>query len=170
MKMATRGHVILINNCGMGKKDDCVRACLHVCVIHVACCSVTPALAVFSGVDVHEAEGDCTTEATTPTSFEPVGQSQTSTLELDESAHEEAAPSQEDVGPAAKDISATVDVGPQEETPCPADGGRSKTERDSEKGEESERDKHSGSRSVDQLLADWREDLEAFQQMERDEL
>uniref|UniRef100_A0A674NUG9 alpha-1,2-Mannosidase n=1 Tax=Takifugu rubripes TaxID=31033 RepID=A0A674NUG9_TAKRU len=65
---------------------------------------------------------------------------------------------------------ATVDVGPQEETPCPADGGRSKTERDSEKGEESERDKHSGSRSVDQLLADWREDLEAFQQMERDEL
>lgn len=147
-----------------------MRACLHVHVIHVACCSVTPTLAVFSGVDVHEAERDCTTEATTPTSFEPVGQSQTSMLELEESAHEEAAPSQEDVSPAAEDISAIVDVGPQEETPCPGDGGRSKTERDSDKGEVSEGDKHSGSRSVDQLLADWQEDLEAFQQMERDEL
>lgn len=147
-----------------------MRVCLHVCVIHVACCSVTPTLAVFSGVDVHEAEGGCTTEATTPTSFEPVGQSQTSTMELEESAHGEAAPSQEDVSPAAEDISAVMDVGPQEETPCPADGGRSKTERDSEKTEESASDKHSGSQSVDELLADWREDLEAFQQMERDEL
>lgn len=119
---------------------------------------------------MHVAEEDCTTEATTPTSFEPVGQSQTSTAELEELAHVEVTPSQEDISAASEDISAVVDISPQEEAPSPADGGQSKTERDSEKGEESESDTRSGSRSVDELLADWREDLEAFQQMEKDEL
>uniref|UniRef100_A0A671XAY2 alpha-1,2-Mannosidase n=1 Tax=Sparus aurata TaxID=8175 RepID=A0A671XAY2_SPAAU len=60
------------------------------------------------------AEEDCTTEATTPTSFEPVSQSQMK--------------------------------------------------------EEPEGDTDSSSQSVDELLADWREDLEAFKQMEKDEL
>ncbi|CAF95850.1 unnamed protein product, partial [Tetraodon nigroviridis] len=123
------------------------------------------------GVDVqHEAEEDCTTEATTPTSFDPVGQSQTSTLELEEMAPEEAAPSPEEVSLAAKDASTAVDVSPQKEGPRPADGGRSNAEKDSEKGEEPESDTRSGGQSVDELLADWREDLEAFQQMEKDEL
>lgn len=164
--MATRGHVIQINNGGMGGKDGCV----CVCVIHISCCSVTHNLALLSGVDVHEAEEDCTTEATTPTSFDPVSQSQTSTVELEELAHEEDAPSQEEVSPAAKDTSTVVDVSPQKEGSSPADGSQSKTEKDSEKGEESESDARSGSHSVDELLADWREDLEAFQQMEKDEL
>uniref|UniRef100_G3PFL3 alpha-1,2-Mannosidase n=1 Tax=Gasterosteus aculeatus aculeatus TaxID=481459 RepID=G3PFL3_GASAC len=43
-------------------------------------------------------------------------------------------------------------------------------ERDSEDREEPEGDTDSGSQQVDELLADWREDLEAFQQMEKDEL
>lgn len=145
--------------------------CVCVCVIHISCCSVTRHLVLFSGVDVqHEAEEDCTTEATTPTSFDPVGQSQTSTLELEEMAPEEAAPSPEEVSLAAKDASTAVDVSPQKEGPRPADGDRSNAEKDSEKGEESESDTRSGGQSVDELLADWREDLEAFQQMEKDEL
>lgn len=144
--------------------------CSRTCVIHIFCCSVTHNLVLLSGVDVHEAEEDCTTEATTPTSFDPVGQSQTSTVELEELAHEEDAPSQEEIGPEAKETSSVVDVSPQEEGPSPADGGRSKTEKDFEMGEESESDTRSGSHSVDELLADWREDLEAFQQMEKDEL
>uniref|UniRef100_A0A8D3BWY8 alpha-1,2-Mannosidase n=1 Tax=Scophthalmus maximus TaxID=52904 RepID=A0A8D3BWY8_SCOMX len=68
------------------------------------------------------AEEDCLTEATTPTSFEPTSQSQTSMVE------------------------------------------------DSDRREESEGDTDSSGQSVDELLADWREDLEAFQQMEKDEL
>uniref|UniRef100_A0A672IPI5 alpha-1,2-Mannosidase n=1 Tax=Salarias fasciatus TaxID=181472 RepID=A0A672IPI5_SALFA len=40
----------------------------------------------------------------------------------------------------------------------------------SPKREEPEGDTDSSSQSVDELLADWREDLEAFQQMEKDEL
>lgn len=156
------------SNCGMARKDDCVRA--FACLCHPCRLLLTQTLVVFSGVDVHVAEGDCTTEATTPTSFEPVGQSQASTAELEELAHVEVAPSLEDISAASEDISAVVDIRPQEEAPSPADGGQSKTERDPEKGEESERDTRSGSRSVDELLADWREDLEAFQQMEKDEL
>uniref|UniRef100_A0A668UNX7 alpha-1,2-Mannosidase n=1 Tax=Oreochromis aureus TaxID=47969 RepID=A0A668UNX7_OREAU len=82
--------------------------------------------------DVQETEEDCLTEATTPTSHEPIGQSQMSTLELGDSAPEEVSP-----------------------------------DRDSEKPEE---DTDSSSQSVDELLADWQEDLEAFKQMEKDEL
>lgn len=163
--MATRGHVIQIANGGMGGKDGCVCVCVLVSSTSLAV-SVTHNLALLSGVDVQEAEKDCTTEATTPTSFDPVGQSETSTMELEELAHEENAPCQEAVIPAAEDTSTVVDVSPQTEGLNPADGGQSKTE----KVEESESDTHSGSHSVDELLADWREDLEAFQQMEKDEL
>lgn len=134
------------------------------------CCSVTHILALLSGVDVHEVEEDCTTEATTPTSFEPVDQSLRTTAELEESARQDVAPSQGEVGPAAEDAGTVTDVSPQEEGPSPADGGGAETERDSEKGEESGSDTRPGGQSVDELLADWREDLEAFQQMERDEL
>lgn len=139
--------------------------CVCACVPHIS-----QNLALFPGVDVHEAEEDCTTEATTPTSFEPVDQSEASTAELEELPHEEDAPSQEEVGPAAKETGAVADAGPQEEGSRPADGARSKTEETSEKAEESESDARSGRQSVDELLADWREDLEAFQRMEKDEL
>ncbi|KAF0042253.1 hypothetical protein F2P81_005785 [Scophthalmus maximus] len=118
------------------------------------------------GVNVQEAEEDCLTEATTPTSFEPTSQSQTSMVELDESVSQEVAPSQEtshveEVSPPeveAAPAEVEVDVPPPEE------------ERDSDRREESEGDTDSSSQSVDELLADWREDLEAFQQMEKDEL
>lgn len=162
--MATRGHVIQITNCVRWEENACV------CVSMSPCCSVTHILALLSGVDVHEAEEDCTTEATTPTSFEPIDQSRGSTAEMEESPRQEVAPSQGEVGPAAEDAGTVTDASLQEEGPRPTDGERAETERDSEKGEESGSDTRPGSQSVDELLADWREDLEAFQQMERDEL
>lgn len=117
------------------------------------------------GVGVQEEE-DCQTEATTPTSFEPVSQSQMSTEELDQSAPEEVSPAQEEVSPAVEVIKEEEEkaVDPQAETAQP------KEERDSEKMEEPRGDTDSSSQSVDELLADWREDLEAFKQMEKDEL
>ncbi|XP_078478975.1 ER degradation-enhancing alpha-mannosidase-like protein 3 [Lampetra planeri] len=87
-------------------------------------------------VDVQEAE-DCTTEATTPTSFAPTSQSQMSTLDSTQAESVSAQP---------------------------------KDDRDFEKKEEPEGDSDSSTQSVDELLADWREDLEAFKQMEKDEL
>lgn len=126
-----------------------------------------------SGVDVQETEEDCTTEATTPNSFEPYDQTQTIAAEPDQSAVEEVSPVEEAVGPAVGD-------GPQKEEEqeeneekaagtavevAPPNEGR-----DSEKGEEPASIRDSGSQSADELLADWREDLEAFKQMERDEL
>uniref|UniRef100_A0A7N6BH12 alpha-1,2-Mannosidase n=1 Tax=Anabas testudineus TaxID=64144 RepID=A0A7N6BH12_ANATE len=78
-----------------------------------------------------------------------------STLELDETVPEEVTPSQEEVSPAGEDTS-------------PADLTQPKE--DSERREEPEGDVDSSSQSVDELLADWREDLEAFKQMEKDEL
>ncbi|XP_029285897.1 ER degradation-enhancing alpha-mannosidase-like protein 3 isoform X2 [Cottoperca gobio] len=153
---------------------------------------------IFKGADVQEAEGGCLTEATTPTSFEPIAQSQMSTLELDELAPEDVTPLQEDVSPVDQDTSPTEEVRPPEEeaspaeevrppeeeaspaeevrppeeeaSPAEADSAQPKEERDSEKREEPEGDTDSSSQSVDELLADWREDLEAFQQMEKDEL
>uniref|UniRef100_A0A8C9Y5M2 alpha-1,2-Mannosidase n=1 Tax=Sander lucioperca TaxID=283035 RepID=A0A8C9Y5M2_SANLU len=83
------------------------------------------------------AKEDCLTEATTPTSFEPISQSQ------------ETSPT---------------------EAEAEADLAESKEKRDSEKREEPEGDTDSSSQSVDELMADWREDLEVFQQMEKDEL
>lgn len=137
-----------------------------------SCVSHAPAF--FSGVDVQEAEEDCLTEATTPTSFEPVSQSQMSTLEQDELAPEEVTPSQEEVSPVDQDTSPAEEVRPPEEEASPAgaeaDLAQPKEERDSEKTEEPEGDTDSSNQSVDELLADWREDLEAFQQMEKDEL
>lgn len=141
------------------------------------CASHTPAF--FSGVDVQEAEEDCLTEATTPTSFEPVGQSKMSTTEPDESALGEVTPSQEEVTPVDKDTTPAEDVRPPEEEASPAAEAEAEAdmaqpkdseERDSEERAEPEGDTDSSSQSVDELLADWREDLEAFQQMEKDEL
>uniref|UniRef100_A0A8C6MDW0 alpha-1,2-Mannosidase n=1 Tax=Nothobranchius furzeri TaxID=105023 RepID=A0A8C6MDW0_NOTFU len=104
-------------------------------------------------------EEDCQTEATTPTSFEPVSQSQISTVELDESAAEEVSPAQEEI------------ISPVEQQ---ADSAQPKEERDekrdSEETKEPRDDTDSNSQSVDEMLADWREDLEAFRQMEKDEL
>lgn len=119
---------------------------------------------------MQEAEEDCTTEATTPTLFEPVGQTQMSTLELDEMAHEEDAPSQEAVSPVDEDTSPAEEVRPPEEEAHPVDVAQPKEEMDSEKREEPEGNTDSSTQSVDELLADWREDFEAFQQMENDEL
>lgn len=126
--------------------------------------------AFVSGVDVQEAE-DCTTEATTPTSCAPVSQSQMSTLELDESAPEDAPSSQTSTSPVSEGNS------PAEEGSPPGSSTQAESvlappedERDSEKKEEPEGDSDSSSQSVDELLADWREDLEAFKQMEKDEL
>uniref|UniRef100_A0A4W6FTA2 alpha-1,2-Mannosidase n=1 Tax=Lates calcarifer TaxID=8187 RepID=A0A4W6FTA2_LATCA len=124
----------------------CVCLCLCMCPAHLFCIdlfSLTPLLP-FSGVDVQEAEEDCLTGATTPTSFEPTTQSQMSTVELDESVSEEVTPSQEEVSPVDEETSPAEEVSSMEV--------------------------EASSQSVDELLADWREDLEAFQQMEKDEL
>uniref|UniRef100_A0A665V7S6 alpha-1,2-Mannosidase n=1 Tax=Echeneis naucrates TaxID=173247 RepID=A0A665V7S6_ECHNA len=55
-------------------------------------------------------------------------------------------------------------------TEAEADLAGPKEERETDRREEPEDDTDSSSQSVDELLADWREDLEAFQQMEKDEL
>ena len=136
------------------------------------CVPHTPAF--FLGMDVQEAKEDCLTEATTPTSFEPISQLQESTLELDELAPEEVTPSQGEVSPVGQDTSPVEEVRPPEEEASPAEAeadlAEPKEEKDSEKREEPEGDTDSSSQSVDELMADWREDLEAFQQMEKDEL
>lgn len=123
-------------------------------------------------MDTQEAE-DCLTEATSPTSFEPIGETQTITVELDESAPEEVSPSEEEVSHADGNIHPPEDIRPEEKVgPAEAELGStgSKVERDSEKKVEPEGNSDSSNQSVDELLADWREDLEAFQQMEKDEL
>nr|XP_043899113.1 ER degradation-enhancing alpha-mannosidase-like protein 3 isoform X2 [Solea senegalensis] len=120
--------------------------------------------AIFKGVDVQEAEEDCVTEATTPTSFEST--TQTSAVELDESVSPEVTPSPE-TSPAEDTSPPEEEAGPAEAEP---DLAQPKEERDSDRTEDSEGDTDSSSQSVDELLADWREDLEAFQQMEKDEL
>ncbi|XP_054646143.1 ER degradation-enhancing alpha-mannosidase-like protein 3 isoform X2 [Dunckerocampus dactyliophorus] len=111
--------------------------------------------AIFKGADVvHEAEEDCQMEATTPTSFAPIGQSQSSTAESDGS---KVISSKED-----PDTSPAEDVNPTTSA--------ERVTEDSEKKVEPENDADSNSQSVDELLADWHEDLEAFRQMEKDEL
>lgn len=148
------------------------RSC--VCVLYasffVEVFRLTPP-ASFSGVDVQEAE-NCFTEATTPTSFEPTGQSQMSTVELDESVPEEVTPTQGEVSPADEDTSPAEEVtSPEEEaSPTEAEAGLAQPKEDSERRRAPEGNTDSNSQSVDELLADWREDLEAFQQMEKDEL
>uniref|UniRef100_UPI0037E86922 ER degradation-enhancing alpha-mannosidase-like protein 3 isoform X2 n=1 Tax=Semicossyphus pulcher TaxID=241346 RepID=UPI0037E86922 len=115
---------------------------------------------------------DCITEATTPTSFEPVGLNQLRTMEMEEVTAEEVTPLQtkvnavvEDAKPAKKVTSPEEEARPSEEE---ANVAQPDKERDSGEGGESDTD--SNSQSVDELLADWREDLEAFKQMEKDEL
>lgn len=124
----------------------------------------------YSGVDVQEAEEDCLTEATTPTSFQPVSQTQTHTVAPAEPASEEVAPSQEEVRSAGEDTSPADKFKLPEEETRPVDPAQQIEERDSLKREEPEGNADSSSQSVDELLADWQEDLEAFQQMEKDEL
>uniref|UniRef100_A0A3Q3G2I6 alpha-1,2-Mannosidase n=1 Tax=Labrus bergylta TaxID=56723 RepID=A0A3Q3G2I6_9LABR len=70
--------------------------------------------------------------------------------------------------PAEEVASPEEEASPTEEEE--ADVAQLGEERDSEEGEEPDRDTDSSSQSVDQLLADWQEDLEAFKQMEKDEL
>uniref|UniRef100_A0A4W5MM93 alpha-1,2-Mannosidase n=1 Tax=Hucho hucho TaxID=62062 RepID=A0A4W5MM93_9TELE len=87
---------------------------------------------------------DCSTDQTSPVPAATLDQSHVRTVELDESApHNEEVTPEEDVGPAIK--------------------------RNPEPEEEPEVDKDSSRKSVEAMMADWREDLEAFQQME-DEL
>lgn len=57
----------------------------------------------------------------------------------------------------------------QESGTGPAEGGASSNVA-VDVGEEPAEDEDSSSRSVDSLMADWQEDLEAFKQMEKDEL
>uniref|UniRef100_A0A8C7NJH3 alpha-1,2-Mannosidase n=1 Tax=Oncorhynchus mykiss TaxID=8022 RepID=A0A8C7NJH3_ONCMY len=94
--------------------------------------------------DVQEEEEDCSTDQTSPVPAATLDQSHVRTVEQDESApHNEEVTPEEDVGPAIK--------------------------RNPEPEEEPEVDKDSSRKSVEAMMADWREDLEAFQQME-DEL
>lgn len=126
-------------------------------------------------MDVQETEEDCTTEATTPNSFEPLDQTQTSTADPDQSALEEVNPTPEEVSPVEEATGPAREDGPQkeieeEEAAGAAEVAPPSEEKDSEKWEEPPSHRDSGSQSTDELLADWREDLEAFKQMERDEL
>lgn len=121
-----------------------------------------------SGVDVQETEEDCTTEATTPNSFEPLDQTQT--IAADQSPLEEVSPVEEAVGPAEGDGPQKEEEEEEEAAGTAAEVAPPNEERDAEKWEEPASKRVSGSQSADELLADWREDLEAFKQMERDEL
>ncbi|KAM8874486.1 ER degradation-enhancing alpha-mannosidase-like protein 3 isoform 2-T2 [Spinachia spinachia] len=147
-------------------------------------------------VDEPGTEEDCLTEATTPTSFEPIGQSQASTSEPDQltQSQQDVSSVEQDTSPAeeaqllededeeeddGEDDGEDEDDGDGEDDGDAASPGEDGTdahlapprgERDSEDREEPAGDSDSGGQQVDELLADWREDLEAFQQMEKDEL
>ncbi|XP_060933681.1 ER degradation-enhancing alpha-mannosidase-like protein 3 isoform X1 [Limanda limanda] len=126
-----------------------------------------PGSVVEGSADVQEAEEDCLTEATTPTAFESTTQTQTSSVELDESVSQEEVPPSQETSDAEEVIPPEAEVSPTE---AAADSAQPKEERDSDKSDEAEGHTDSSSQLVDELLADWREDLEAFQQMEKDEL
>ncbi|KAM9529373.1 ER degradation-enhancing alpha-mannosidase-like protein 3 isoform 7-T7 [Salvelinus alpinus] len=103
-----------------------------------------PGILLESRMDVQEEKEDCSTDQTSPVPAATLDQSHVRTMEQDESApHNEEVTPEEDVGPAIK--------------------------RNPEPEEEPEVDKDSSRKSVEAMMADWREDLEAFQQME-DEL
>ncbi|XP_055778415.1 ER degradation-enhancing alpha-mannosidase-like protein 3 isoform X2 [Salvelinus fontinalis] len=103
-----------------------------------------PGLLLESRMDVQEEKEDCSTDQTSPVPAATLDQSHVRTMEQDELApHNEEVTPEEDVGPAIK--------------------------RNPEPEEEPEVDKDSSRKSVEAMMADWREDLEAFQQME-DEL
>lgn len=144
--------------------------CAHLLVV-ILYLTVLP-----SGVDVQETEEDCTTEATTLNSFEPLDQTQTITADPDQSALEDVSPAEEAVGPGVGDGPQKKKEDEEEEEEEEKAAGPAvevappNEERDSKKWEETASNRDSGSQSADELLADWREDLEAFKQMERDEL
>lgn len=129
---------------------------------------------------MQETEEGCTTEATTPNSFEPLDQTQTNAIDPDQSALEDVSPAPEEVSPVDEASPVEEAAGPsgedglQKEEEAEAAGAAEvappNEEKDSEKWEEPPSNRDSGSQSADELLADWREDLEAFKQMERDEL
>lgn len=119
---------------------------------------------------MQETEEDCTTEATTPSSFEPLDQTQTTAGDPDQSAVEQVSPVEEAVGSALGDAPQKEEHEEEEAAGTAAEVAPPTEERDSEKWEEPASHRDSGSQSADDLLADWREDLEAFKQMERDEL
>ncbi|XP_045561923.1 ER degradation-enhancing alpha-mannosidase-like protein 3 isoform X4 [Salmo salar] len=103
-----------------------------------------PGILLESRRDVQEEEEDCSTDQTSPVPAATLDQSHVRTVKQDESApHNEEVTPEDDVGPAIK--------------------------RNPEPEEEPEVDMDSSRKSVEAMMADWREDLEAFQQME-DEL
>uniref|UniRef100_A0A3P9JTK3 alpha-1,2-Mannosidase n=1 Tax=Oryzias latipes TaxID=8090 RepID=A0A3P9JTK3_ORYLA len=116
--------------------------------------------------DVQDAEENCQSEATSPASSEPVGQTQSGSVELEEKAPEEVSSAQKEVGsrPAEEASLPQEEVSPVDP---PADTAQPEDDRDSN---QPEGGPDSSSQSVDELLADWQEDLEAFKQMEKDEL
>lgn len=167
-------HAVIVDSLSMktvlflnwnGWQEACVRYRLeeekspHVCVHLFYVKLFIPSPASLSGADVPEAEEDSRTEATTPTSCDAVSQTQISTVELDE-----VPPVLEEVRPVAS----LAEQAPQPETS--AIDPQPKEERDSEKTKEAEGGTGASRASVDELLADWQEDLEAFKQMEKDEL
>ncbi|KAJ0032356.1 hypothetical protein NQD34_002437 [Periophthalmus magnuspinnatus] len=121
------------------------------------------------GVDTQETQEGCVTDATTTTSFEPLGLSDLTTTERAEPAPQ-AVTSHEEVNRANEATSPAQDVELSEDlTPKEPHSVQVKEETDSEPKDEA-KDRTENRRSVESLLADWQEDLEAFQQMERDEL
>ncbi|XP_071010167.1 ER degradation-enhancing alpha-mannosidase-like protein 3 isoform X2 [Oncorhynchus clarkii lewisi] len=96
-----------------------------------------------------ESSGDAQEEDQTSPTSATLDRSHGSTVELDESAPE-LAPDNEEVTPE-EDVGPAIKSNPEPE-------------------EEPAVDKDSSSKSVKAMMADWQEDLEAFQQMEKDEL
>ncbi|XP_008336852.1 ER degradation-enhancing alpha-mannosidase-like protein 3 isoform X2 [Cynoglossus semilaevis] len=127
------------------------------------------------GVNVQEVEEDCLTEATTPVPFDPAAYEQTSTVQFDRTVSHDVTPSTEtspveDSGPSEPDADTTLPEEEEDEEAEQVEGVEEKTDTNSDVREEPEGNTDSSNPSVDELLADWREDLEAFQQMEMDEL
>ncbi|XP_053724897.1 ER degradation-enhancing alpha-mannosidase-like protein 3 isoform X1 [Synchiropus splendidus] len=127
-----------------------------------------PGSLIEGSVEVQAETESCSTEATTSNSFEPVIQTKIVTGDPEKSVDEEVSPVEEDTSPVEEPPP------PPQEVDSPiepdVDSKQLPGEQDSEKPEEAKGDSDSGSQSVDQMLADWQDDLEAFQQMEKDEL
>lgn len=138
-------------------------------------CLVSTPLLSFLGVNVQEVEEDCLTEATTPVPFDPAAYEQTSTVQFDRTVSHDVTPSTEtspveDSGPSEPDADTTLPEEEEDEEAEQVEGVEEKTDTNSDDREEPEGNTDSSNPTVDELLADWREDLEAFQQMEMDEL
>ena len=117
-----------------------------------------------SGADGHEEEKGCVTEKTTPSSLGPGDQSHTNTR-----VEPDVSDAEEDISHVDEDTSP-----PEEETAGPSGSEEASRTEPSDEREEPEGDSgpsgSGSSQSVDELMADWQEDLEAFQQMDKDEL